>query len=135
MHKFLASAALSLGLAVTSMPVFTAPSLSQDLELNLGREGPRLRLRDDCDPSVDDCVPRNDRRYRDRDRDEDRRDEERAMRGCTEGRALDKAERMGIRRARVSDSDRRTIEITGRDRSGDRVFVTFGRRGNCPVLS
>ena len=46
------------------------------------------------------------------------RDDRRSMRPiCTEGRALGKAERMGIRRARIADVGRRTIEVRGRDRS------------------
>jgi hypothetical protein len=54
---------------------------------------------------------------------------------CTEGRALNKAERMGVRRARIADVGRRTIEVSGRDRYGDRIYVTFGRQPNCPILS
>jgi hypothetical protein len=55
-------------------------------------------------------------------------------RGCTAGRALDKAERLGLRRARVVDVGRRTIEVSGR-KFGDRVTVTFGRSPSCPILS
>ena len=44
----------------------------------------------DCNPRYEDCYYGGDRRYENR----------RSMRRCTEGRALDKAERMGIRRAR-----------------------------------
>jgi hypothetical protein len=57
------------------------------------------------------------------------------MRQCTEDRALNKAERMGMRRARIEDVSRRTIEVRGRDRHGDRIRLTFGRQPNCPVLS
>jgi hypothetical protein len=54
-------------------------------------------------------------------------------RGCTPYRALNKAERMGIRRARVVDVDRRTIEVAGR-KWGERVRVTFARAPHCPVI-
>ena len=49
--------------------------------------------------------------------------------------ALNKAERMGIRRARIVDVDRRTIEVRGRARDGERVYVTFSRQRGCPVLA
>ncbi len=54
-------------------------------------------------------------------------------RWCTPDRALNKAERMGIRRARIADVDRRSITVSGRSR-GDRVFVTFARAPRCPVI-
>ena len=56
-----------------------------------------------------------------------------ARRACTPDRALDKAERLGLRRARVVDVDRRTIEVRGR-KHGDRVTLTFGRSPNCPII-
>ena len=41
---------------------------------------------------------------------------------------------MGIRRARIIDVGRRTIDVAGRDRRGNRVVVEFGRRDrSCPV--
>jgi hypothetical protein len=41
---------------------------------------------------------------------------------------------MGIRRARIADVGRRTIDVRGRDRYGERIYVTFGRQPNCPIL-
>ena len=64
--------------------------------------------------------------------DRDRRDD-RWARQCTPGRALDKAQRMGIHRVRIADVNRRTITVTGRSR-GDRIFVTFARAPRCPVV-
>lgn len=52
---------------------------------------------------------------------------------CTPERALWKAERMGIRRARVADVSRHTISVRGRA-AGDRVWVRFSRAPNCPVI-
>jgi hypothetical protein len=47
---------------------------------------------------------------------------------------LAKADRMGIRRARIIDVGRRTIDVSGRSRYGDRVIVSFGRWDrSCPV--
>lgn len=55
------------------------------------------------------------------------------FRGCSPERALNKAERYGVRRARVVDVDRRTITVAGR-KWGDRVRLTFARAPNCPIV-
>lgn len=52
---------------------------------------------------------------------------------CSPNQAMNKAERMGIRRARIQDVSRRVIEVAGRSR-GDRVVVTFARAPGCPVI-
>lgn len=54
-------------------------------------------------------------------------------RACTPHRALNKAERMGLRRARVVDVDRRTIRVVGR-KWGEHTRIVFSRAPNCPVL-
>jgi hypothetical protein len=117
MRNILIGCALLVG-ASAAMPLQAS---AQDLELQIGPDG--LRIERDCNPRYDDCY-RGERRgyYDDRPR-------------CSEGRALRKAERMGIRRARVADAGRRTIEVRGRDRYGERIYVTFGRQPSCPVLS
>lgn len=63
----------------------------------------------------------------------DRRHDRNWARACTPGRALDKAERMGVRRARVADVSRRTITVVGRSYRG-RAVVTFARAPRCPVI-
>jgi hypothetical protein len=63
----------------------------------------------------------------------DWRHERRYNRFCTPNRALNKAERLGVRRARVVDVDRRTIEVAGR-KHGERVHITFARAPHCPVV-
>jgi hypothetical protein len=108
----------SIGLAVGLWAGTPLLALAQDIQLEIGRDG--LRLSDDCNPRYEDCR-RNDNRQS-------------MKRICTEGRALDKADRMGIRRARIADAGRRTIQVSGRDRHGERIRVTFGRSSNCPVL-
>lgn len=55
------------------------------------------------------------------------------FRGCSPERALNKAERMGVRRAHIVDVDRRTIKVAGR-KHGDRVRLTFARAPNCPIV-
>ena len=128
MNAFIKSSALALAVALTSIPAGTA--FAQDLELHLGDGGPQLRLRRDCDPYREDCRDRGDyRRGHDNERWSRRRE-------CTPDRALDKADRMGVRRARIDDVGRRTISVRGRDRRGDRIVVIFDRRdGRCPVIS
>jgi hypothetical protein len=122
MRNFLINSALALAMGISGLPLIAGPASAQDLELSIGRDGPQLRMRERCDPRYDDCY--EGRRYV----------EQRAVRrGCTEDRALDKAERMGIRRARIVDAGRRTIEVRGRSRDGERVYLTFGRERGCPV--
>jgi hypothetical protein len=102
--------------------VLPMQAAAQDLELEIGRDG--LRIERECNPRYEDCFRGERRRefYDDRPR-------------CSEGRALRKAERMGIRRARIDAVGRRTIEVRGRDRYGERIYITFGRHPGCPVLS
>lgn len=107
-----------MGAALLAGIMMAMPAQAQ-VELQIGPDGLRVdrdRYRD-CNPRYEDCEI-----YRER------------PRICTESRALDKADRMGIRRARVESAGRRTIEVRGRDRRGNRVYVTFGRDRSCPVL-
>ena len=131
MRNFLLNSVMSIAMAATATSFATAAS-AQDIELEIGREGPRMRLVEPCDPSYEDC------RYGSRDRDrvyrERWREEVRYARRCTEDHALDKAERMGLRRVGIISSGRRVIEVRGRERSGERVIVAFGRAPNCPIL-
>ncbi len=57
----------------------------------------------------------------------------RQYRACTPNQAVNKAERFGVRRARVVDVNRHTIKVAGR-KHGDRVRLTFGRAPNCPIV-
>lgn len=61
------------------------------------------------------------------------RDARRAGPRCSPDRALDKAERMGLRRARIDFVTERRIGVIGRQR-GDRVAITFARAPGCPVI-
>jgi hypothetical protein len=127
MRTLLTLSALAFAVTLTG---FSASSVSaQDFELSIGRDGPQVRMRDDCNPRREDCRDRRD------DRNFDRRDDRRSERGCTPDRALDKADRMGIRRARIADVGRRTIDVVGRSRHGNRVIVSFDRRDRrCGVI-
>jgi hypothetical protein len=61
------------------------------------------------------------------------RDHYRPVRFCSTGRALGKAERMGVRRARVAYQNRSVIGVKGHDRRG-RIMLTFGRSAGCPLI-
>lgn len=61
-----------------------------------------------------------------------RRDRE-WRRSCSPERAVDKAERMGLHRARLIDINRRTVKVAGRQ-YGDRVVIVFANERGCPVL-
>lgn len=126
MKQILTAALFAAALAAFGTPPTAVHA--QGVEIQIDRGGPSMRMRDRCDPRYEDC--RQDRRWR-----EDRRDEGRRWRDqCTPDRALAKAERMGIRRARVLDVGRRTVDVRGRGRGGDRVVISFGRWDrSCPI--
>jgi hypothetical protein len=121
MRKILSLSAIALTMALTSMPLATASA--EELNIQIGPDGPKIVTRDRrCDPDREYCGDRR------------RSDEWRSE--CSPNRALDKAERMGLRRVRVVGVGRRTIEVRGITRSGDRASVVFARRDpRCPVLN
>lgn len=138
MKTIVTYAALALLIFGGGYSTMQSSAHAQNLELELGQNGPKLRLRDgDCDPRRERCRDDNRRGLRDGDR-RGRRDDNDGPRDgrrvCSDDRALDKAERLGIRRARIVDSNRRSVDIRGRDRDGDRVELTIGRDRSCPVL-
>lgn len=70
-------------------------------------------------------------RYVRRDRDRSWHRDRRGM--CSPNRALDKAERMGLRRARIVDANRRTVRVAG-FKYGTRVNVVFANDRGCPIV-
>ena len=122
MRRFLVLTALAVGLGLPGLGGLGTVAQAQDFEL-------RIERGDRCNPRFERCRGE---RYRDESRRESRRER---RRGCSEGDALDKADRMGVRRARIMSAGRRTIDVRGRDRDGDRVVVTFSRERGCPVLN
>jgi hypothetical protein len=155
--NILSKTALALVLAASS---FSLPSTASAQEVQIGPNG--VRLVQPCDPYYDDCdfdrQGRNrggdsnrddrgrgggdddyrsggyDRRGDDGRRRDDDRYERRAVRFCSDDRALDKAERMGLRRVYVAVAGKRFVEVRGRNRDGRRVTVSFGRAPHCPVM-
>ena len=54
-------------------------------------------------------------------------------RRCTPERALYKAQRIGVHRARIDYVGQHEIGVVGRSR-GERVYLTFARAHNCPII-
>jgi hypothetical protein len=121
MLKTLKTAALSALIGLGALAAVPAVAQADGLYLNFGHSGPRFGVYDGGRERVRDW--RHDRDRRDRD----------WRRGCSPDRALDKAERMGLRRARIVDVGRSTIKVAGR-KFNDRVVVVFGRDRGCPII-
>ncbi|RJG43753.1 MULTISPECIES: hypothetical protein [unclassified Mesorhizobium] len=138
MHSFIRNCALSALIGVGSLSFAPSLASAQTLQLQLGQDGPRVLMRQDCegrnrnDPGCRDRRDRRDHRRDERYGSDSRRDD-RGPRSCTPDRALEKAERMGVRRARIMDVGRRTIDVGGRS-EGRRIVVTFSRERGCPVI-
>ena len=56
------------------------------------------------------------------------------MRECSPRDALGKASRMGLRRARIVDVNRRTIRVAGRSNGHRQATIIFGKAPSCPIL-
>lgn len=124
------AAALSAFVAFGALAAVPAPAQADGIYLNLGSGEPRFGV------YAGDRDQRDWRRDRwDRERGWDRRDRgwDRDRPGCSPEWALNKAERMGIWRARIVDVNRRVIKVAGRQ-DGERTMVVFGRERGCPVL-
>lgn len=128
MKRYLSAAALAFAVFGTGAGVGTAAA--QDARVILAQDDMWVPSRDRDDRDWRDHRRgewRDDDRWRDNDRGFDRR-------GCTPDRALRKAQRMGIHRARIVDVGRRTVDVAGR-KFGERIVITFGRRDpGCPIL-
>ena len=118
--------ALSALVGLGALAAVPATAQADGIYLNLGSGEPRFGVyagdRDHRDW-------RRDRWERDRDWSGDRD----WRRGCSPEWALNKAERMGVWRARIVDVNRRVIKVAGRQ-DGERTMVVFGRERGCPVL-
>lgn len=53
---------------------------------------------------------------------------------CTPGQAVHKAQRMGVRNARVVNSNRNVIRVAGHSWRDGRTAIVFARAPHCPVL-
>lgn len=129
------TAALSAVIGFSTLA--TVPATAQEgLYLHLGQGQPRVGVYiEDGYRDGGRWDNRNDGRWDNRDdgRWGGRPGHGRWDRRCTPDRALDKADRMGLRRARIVDVNRRSITVSGR-KYGERVAITFARAPNCPVV-
>lgn len=143
MFSFVRNSTFSALLCLGGMMVAPQLASAQTVQFELGQSGGRVTVRPDCSRE----AFRNDPRCRDHGRDNGGRggnwgndDEEYGRdyrsdrrRHCSPEQALDKAERMGLRRARIETVGRRFIEVSGRSERG-RVTVTFARDRGCPIV-
>lgn len=126
MFKFIKTAALSalIGLGTIAAVPATAQAQSGGVYLGFGNQGPSIG------------VQFNDRGRHDwrGDRRDDRRHGFRPDRGCSAREAVRKAERMGLRRARVIGENRRIVRVAGRARGHGPAVIVFANARNCPVV-
>ncbi|MGI6852052.1 hypothetical protein [Mesorhizobium sp. 1B3] len=124
-----------LSAAIGFSALLAGPAHADKLYLDFGGPGVGVHVDDDHRDrrhrGDDDDLDDDDERW---DRDDRWRRHDEYRRRCTPDQALWKAERMGVRRARVEDVSRRSITIRGRSH-GDRVWVTFARAPGCPIIS
>ena len=124
-----------LSAAIGFSALLAGPAHADKLYLDFGGPGVGVHVDDDHRDrrhrGDDDDWDDDDERW---DRDDRWRRHDEYRRRCTPDQALWKAERMGVRRARVEDVSRRSITIRGRSH-GDRVWVTFARAPGCPIIS
>jgi len=118
MLKMIRTAVLSAVIGLGGIAAIPATAQADGLYINFGGNGPGYAT------SV---------QYRGHDRHHGWHRDHRRPAACTAGRAINKAERMGIRRARVVDANRRVVKVAGR-KYNQRVMVTFANQRGCPIL-
>lgn len=116
MYSKIKTAALSALISLGALAALPATAQADSIYFGFGTHR----------PGVDFFIGSHDGRVRHWDRRDYRRD-------CTPRRAVNKAERMGLRHVYVRNINRNRIRVEGRDH-GDRVRVTFARAPGCPVL-
>jgi hypothetical protein len=118
--------ALSAFLGFAALSAVPATAQADGVYLNFGsRNDTRLGVYTGNGNDGVRLVRRDDRGWH-RDRD--------WRRACSPQRALNKAEDMGLRRARVVDVNRRTVKVAGR-KFNNRIVIVFGNERGCPIYS
>lgn len=126
MFNTIRTAALFALVGLGTLAAIPATAQADGMYLNFGQGEPRVGVYVGDGNRYDNRRPNwDDNRRHHEDRRWDRK--------CSPDRALDKAERMGVRRARVVDVDRRTISVVGR-KYGERIRLTFARSQGCPIV-
>lgn len=118
MLKMIKTAVLSALIGLGGLAAIPATAQADGLYLNFNGGGAGVGLH------IGDRYGRHDWRA---DRHDWRRD-----RGCSARTALNKAERMGLRRARIVDTSRRTVKVAGR-KFNHRQMIVFANRAGCPI--
>lgn len=118
MLKMIKTAVLSALIGLGGLAAMPAAAQADGLYLNFGGNGPGYGVQ---------VNHRDHGRHNNWRRGWDRRQ------ACSPNRALNKAERMGVRRARIVDANRRVVKVAGR-KFNQRVMVTFANQRGCPIL-
>jgi hypothetical protein len=113
MLKFIKASAVCAVLGIATLA--GAPAQADALYVGTGHNGLHVLVRDNHGPRW-----QGNGHYR-------------PVRACTTERALEKARRMGVRRAHVAYQNRSVIGVKGHDRRG-RIALTFGRSASCPLI-
>ncbi len=133
MFKMIKTAMLSAVVGVAALTGMAAGAQAEGIYLNYGGR-PDARIGVYVGGNTSGYVGDRDHGRWGRDRwERDRWERNDWRRGCSPQRALNKAERLGLHRARVVDVDRRSIDVAGRHH-GRRVVMTFARAPHCPVI-
>lgn len=133
MFKFVKIAALSafVGLGALASVPSTAQAQSGGVYLGFGNQGPSVGFHFDDRGRHD--VRDRDRGHR-RGGYDDRRPDRGGWRGCSAREAVHKAERMGLRRARIVSENRRVVRVEGRGRGGHPTMIVFANDRGCPIV-
>lgn len=126
MFNAIRTAALSAFIGLGALAAVPGAAHADGIYLNFGQGDPRFGVYPGGRENVRDWRHDGDWRGDGWRRDRDWR------RSCSPRQALDKAERMGLRRARVVDVSRYSIRVAGR-KYNERVVVSFGRERGCPI--
>jgi hypothetical protein len=118
MLKMIRTAALSALVGLGGIAAMPAAAQADGLYINFGGNGSGYATHVN---------------HRNNDRDHGWRRDNRRPQACNARTAVNKAERMGVRRARVVDANRRVVKVAGR-KFNRPVMVTFANQRGCPIL-
>jgi hypothetical protein len=131
MFDMIKTATLSAFIGLGTLAAIPATAHADSIYLGFGNnDDSRVGVYAGDDGNRDWSDGRRERRDRDRRHDRDR-DWRRSS--CSPDRALDKADRMGLDRARIVDVDRYTVKVSGR-KFGNRITVVFANERGCPIM-
>lgn len=118
MLKMIKTAVFSVLIGLGGIAAAPAAAQADGLYINFGGNGPGYGVHVN---------------HRDHGRHHDWRRNNNRHQACNARTAVNKAERMGVRRARVVDANRRVVKVAGR-KFNRPVTVTFANQRGCPTL-